>query len=50
MFGWKAKPKEIALAWIKHGNGYGKGYGCVEWKEESKLRITISKLKLTNPP
>jgi len=50
VFEWKAKFKGITLAWIKHGNGCRKGYGCKKWKEESKLRITNSKIKLANPP
>ena len=33
MFGLKAKPKRIALAWIKHGNECRKSNESVEWKE-----------------
>ena len=35
-FGLEAKPKGVALAWIKHGHVCGNGYGCVKWKDESK--------------
>ena len=34
--GVKAKPKGVALAWIKHGHVCGNGCGCVKWKDESK--------------
>ena len=37
--GLKAKPKGVALAWIHHGNGCKKGYGCGKWKGESKLNL-----------
>ena len=44
VFELQAKPKGIPLALDKHGNGCKKGCGYVEWKEESKLGITNSKL------
>ena len=44
VFGLQAKLKGVPLASFKHGGGCKKGCGCVEWKEESTLRFTNSKL------